>query len=128
MKAADKKKIGEFVLNGHKHYVPHVCIDCAIFGYHGQQLKILLVKNMAIDGLCLPGGYILRTETLTQAATRIVEERTGIENLFLQQFKTFGDPGRNRIKEFDKEKFSEIIGVEINHGCWFLDQTISIGF
>jgi 8-oxo-dGTP diphosphatase len=123
-----KKEIRDFILNGHQHYVPHVCIDCAIFGYHQQQLKILLLKNKAIDGFCLPGGYIKRTETLTAAAARIVKERTGIENLFLQQFKTFGDPGRNRIKEFDAKELSEITGVKIEKDCWFLDHTISIGY
>ncbi len=128
MKAIQKKEIRDFVLNGYKQYVSHVCIDCAIFGYHHQQLKILLVKNKAIAGFCLPGGYIKRTETLTAAATRIVKERTGIENLFLQQFKTFGDPGRNRIKEFDDQKLSALMDIEIGKDCWFLDQTISIGF
>lgn len=123
-----RKEIRDFILNGHKHYVPHVCIDCAIFGYHQQQLKILLLKNKAIDGFCLPGGYIKRTETLAAAAARIVKERTGIENLFLQQFKTFGDPGRNRIKEFDAAELAEITGVEIRKDSWFLDHTISIGF
>jgi len=83
-----KAEIKEFILNGHLHYVPHVSIDCAIFGYHEEQLKILLIKNNLINGWCLPGGYIKRTETLVKAANRIVKERTGIGNLFLQQFKT----------------------------------------
>lgn len=124
----ERKEIRDFILNGQKQYVPHVCIDCAIFGYHERQLKILLLKNKAIAGFCLPGGYIRRTETLTEAASRIVRERTGIGNLFLQQFKTFGDPGRNRIKELDEKKLSALTGFEIGKDCWFLDQTISVGF
>jgi hypothetical protein len=123
-----RKEIRDFILNGYRHFVPHVCIDCAIFGYHDRQLKILLLKNKSIDGFCLPGGYIRRTETLDAAATRIVTERTGIENLFLQQFKTFGDPGRNRIKELDEKKLSVLTGLEIPKDCWLFDQTVSIGF
>ena len=122
------EEIEDFILNGHLHYVPHVSIDCAIFGYHDQQLKLLLIKHKAIDGWCLPGGYIKRTETLVQAANRIVKERTGIGNLFLQQFKTFGDPDRAKINEFDEDKWFEATGVRITKGNWLVDQTISIGF
>ena len=40
-----------------------------------------------------------------EAANRNVKERTGIDGLFLQQFKTFGDPNRVRLDKFDEEKF-----------------------
>src|ERR1700759_4450579 len=121
-------EIEDFILNGHLHYVPHVSIDCAIFGYHEQQLKLLLIKLKFIDGWCLPGGYIKRTETLVEAANRNVKERTGIGNLFLQQFKTFGDPDRARTSQFDAEKWYEVTGVRITNENWLIDQTISVGF
>jgi len=121
-------EIDDFVLNGHLHYIPHVSLDCAIFGYHEQQLKLLLIKHKAIDGWCLPGGYIKRTEKLVEAANRNVKERTGIDNLFLQQFKTFGDPNRARMDEFDEEKWFEATGIRITKDNWLIDQTISIGF
>jgi 8-oxo-dGTP diphosphatase len=118
----------DFILNGHFHYVPHVSLDCAIFGYHERQLMLLLIKYIAIDGWCLPGGYIKRTEKLVEAANRNVKERTGIDNLFLQQFKTFGDPDRGKISHFDKDRWSEAAGVRIEKNNWLMDQTISIGF
>jgi 8-oxo-dGTP diphosphatase len=121
-------EVEDFILNGHKYYVPHVSIDCAIFGYHQQQLKLLLIKHAAIDGWCLPGGYIKRTEKLVEAAARNVKERTGVDNLFLQQFKTFGDPGRSRFEEFDEERWFAATGVRVTKGNWLIDQTISVGF
>jgi len=121
-------EVEDFILNGHKYYVPHVSIDCAIFGYHQQQLKLLLIKHAAIDGWCLPGGYIKRTEKLVEAAARNVKERTGVDNLFLQQFKTFGDPGRARFEEFDEERWFKATGVRVTKDCWLIDQTISVGF
>jgi len=123
-----REEMDDFILNGHLHYVPHVSIDCAIFGYHEQQLKLLLLKHKAIYGWCLPGGYIKRTETLVQAANRIVMERTGIGNLFLQQFKAFGDPDRAKTNSFDEEKLFEATGVRFGKNNWLIDQTISIGF
>src|ERR1700753_188514 len=124
----NQAEIEDFILNGHLHYVPHVSIDCAIFGYHEQQLKLLLIKHKFIDGWCLPGGYIKRTETLLQAANRIVKERAGIGNLFLQQFKTFGDPGRAKTDEIDADKWFKLTGVRITESNWLIDQTISVGF
>lgn len=118
----------DFVLNGHKYYIPHVSLDCAIFGYHHQQLKLLLIKHRAVDGWCLPGGYILRTEKLVDAAARNVKERTGVDNLFLQQFKTFGDPNRARFEEFDEQKWFDLIGVRVITNSWLIDDTISVGF
>jgi 8-oxo-dGTP diphosphatase len=118
----------DFFKNGHKKYLPHVSIDCAIFGYHAQQLKLLLIRNRYVQGWCLPGGYIKRTETLVEAANRIVKERTSIGNLFLQQYKTFGDPDRSRYREFDEDKFFEMTGIRIKRDNWLIDHTISIGF
>ena len=83
-------------------------IDCAIFGYHEGELKLLLVKNKIITDWCLPGGFIKREEGLDEAAGRISKERTGIKNLFLKQFKTFGDPDRNGYRNFDRKKFFKI--------------------
>jgi 8-oxo-dGTP diphosphatase len=121
-------EIRDFILNGHLHYVPHVSLDCAIFGYHEQQLKLLLIKLRGIDGWCLPGGYIKRTEKLVEAANRNVKERTGIDNLFLQQFKTFGDPDRAKFSQFDEKRLFDSIGVRIDKNNWLIDQTISVGF
>src|SRR3984957_7035336 len=124
----DEAELRDFVQNGHLHYVPHVSIDCAIFGYHDQQLKLLLIRHKFMNGWCLPGGYIKRTETLVEAAARIVRERTGIDNLFLQQFKTFGDTDRAQISKFDAEAFAELTGIPKGRKSWLIDQTISVGF
>jgi ADP-ribose pyrophosphatase YjhB (NUDIX family) len=123
-----EQEIREFIVNGYKHYIPHVSIDCAIFGYHERQLKVLLIKHKLLNGWCLPGGYIKRTENLVEAANRNVKERTGIDGLFLQQFKTFGDPNRVKLDEFDEEKWFAATGVRIPRDNWLLDQTISVGF
>jgi ADP-ribose pyrophosphatase YjhB (NUDIX family) len=117
-----------FILKGYLHYIPHVSIDCAIFGYHERQLKLLLIKRKLMAGWCLPGGYIKRTEKLVEAAGRNVRERTGIDNLFLQQFKAFGDPTRLNFEDFDEAKWLAATGIRMTRDNWLLDQTVSIGF
>ena len=122
------KEVEDFIVNGYKTYIPHVSIDCAIFGYHDHQLKILLSQIEGLKGLCLPGGYIKRVETLDEAANRIVEERTSITGLYLQQYKTFGDPDRIKWNEFDENEISKIPVFKKIKSSWLRDQTISIGY
>jgi len=122
------KEVKDFIANGYKTFIPHVSIDCAIFGYHDHQLKILLSQIEGIDGLCLPGGYIKRIETLDEAANRIVEEKTSITGLYLQQYKTFGDPDRIKWNDPAIEKLSKIPALSKIKSSWLMDQTISIGY
>jgi len=113
---------------GYLTYRTNVSIDCAIFGYHSGELKLLLVKNKVITKWCLPGGFVKKVETLDAAAARITAERTGIENLFLKQFKTFGDPGRNKTDAFDVKKLYELTGLKMKKENWLLGETVTVGF
>src|SRR5450631_3355320 len=122
------QEMEDFIVNGYKTYIPHVSIDCAIFGYHDHHLKILLSQLEGLNGLCLPGGYIKRTETLDEAAGRIVEERTSITGLYLQQYKTFGDPDRVKWNDLDIEEIAKIPAFKNLKSSWLKDQTISIGY
>ncbi|HWB26256.1 MAG TPA: NUDIX domain-containing protein [Chitinophagaceae bacterium] len=123
------KEVEDFIENGYKTYIPHISIDCAIFGYHDHQLKILVSQIEGFDGYCLPGGYIKRTETLDEAAGRIVEEKTAITGLYLQQYKTFGDPDRIKWNELDTDRIIAKLPVfKKIKSSWLMDQTISIGY
>jgi len=123
------QELRQFFDLGHKAYWPNITIDCAILGYHNGKLHLLLVKNKILTLWCLPGGYVKKSETLDEASERITLERTGIGNLFLKQFKTFGDPGRNNAYGvFDPEKLYEISGIRIAEDSWLMSQTMSVGF
>ncbi len=123
-----EEEFKDFILNGHLHYIPNVSIDCAIFGYNEYQLKVLLIRHRNMVRWSLPGGHVKRTEKLIEAAYRNVKERTGVDNLFLQQFKTFGDPDRIKFDNFNKKKWLEITGLSSWEGNWLMDQTVSVGF
>jgi 8-oxo-dGTP diphosphatase len=72
-------------------YIEHLSIDCVIFGYANNELKVLVSKfNFGRNIWTLPGGYILKTESIDHAASRILHERTKLENIYLQQFRVFG--------------------------------------
>jgi 8-oxo-dGTP diphosphatase len=77
-------------------------IDNLIFGLDHDQLKILLVKQtdpMHQGKWALPGGWIRYDENLRDAAYRLLEELTGVKQLYLEQLKTFG-----RVDRFPTER------------------------
>ncbi|MCP9749749.1 NUDIX domain-containing protein [Ferruginibacter sp. HRS2-29] len=82
-------------------YLPHISVDCVVFGFHGGMLKVLLTKLKDQELWGLPGGYMLKTENVHEAASRILKERTGAENIYLQEFGTF--TSLNRSEGFFKD-------------------------
>lgn len=86
---------------------PHVSVDCVIFGFDELSLKVLLMdrnlghesEHVAPDSLKLPGSMVFDDEDVDTAASRVLNELTGLENIYLQQFHVFGSP--NRLKKRD---------------------------
>ena len=111
--------------NGHQHYLPHLSVDCVIFGFHDNELKVLLLESWYTKDKVLPGGFVGQQESLIDAATRVLKERTGLNNVFLSQFEVFGYPQR------EQHKFSGNVlqqnGIDAA-GSWLLDRFISIGY
>jgi ADP-ribose pyrophosphatase YjhB (NUDIX family) len=65
-----------------------------IFGFKESQLYVLLVKHgigPTIGQWALPGSWIRYNESIDNAASRILSSQTSVENLYLEQFKTFGN-------------------------------------
>lgn len=78
-------------------YVHGVSIDCVIFGFHENQLKVLLLKTKGVSQWTLPGGFMFKEEDADEAAHRMLQERTKLSNIFLRQFYFFGRANRNDL-------------------------------
>ena len=119
----------DLILNGHKHYMPNLALDCAIFGYHDQRLKILLVKWVGLQGWGLPGGFIKHEERLSEAAHRILNDRTGLKDLFLQQFHLFGDTPYRLHNRTNTDLF-KLTGFDLDIPAdnWLLGRHLSVGY
>ena len=78
-----------------KHYV---AVDCIIFGFDGDRLKLLLIKRNFEPGKgqwSLMGGFLKENEGLDDAAQRILEQLTGLQDIFLEQLLTYGEVDRD---------------------------------
>ena len=81
-------------------WLPGISIDCVVIGFNLDQVHILLNKVKSKELWMLPGGFIYKDEDMDQAATRILEERTGIKLPYLKQFYTFGRVNRRERTRF----------------------------
>ena len=75
-----------------------ITVDVVIFTIQDGALKVLLVKrsNEPFKGKwAIPGGFIRLSENLDNAALRILKEKTNVQNIYLEQLYTFGDPLRH---------------------------------
>ncbi|MDX8338882.1 NUDIX domain-containing protein [Draconibacterium sp. IB214405] len=103
----------------------HISLDCVIFGFHDNELKVLMLRLKSTKEYGLPGGFVKHDETLEQAAARTLKERTGLDNIFLKQFKVFSDPDRDKPQkpnpEFLKNEPPEVV-------AFFKKRFISVGY
>ena len=73
-------------------------VDCVIFGFEQNKLKILLIKSdleIFSNKLSLLGDIVQEKEELDAAAYRVLKERTGMNDVFLDQVRAFGHPLRH---------------------------------
>ncbi len=105
---------------GEKYFLRHIAIDCVTFGFHQNQLKILLMRWEHMKVWALPGGFVYKEEHIDESARRTLKERTGLNDVFLKQFYVFGDPKRERNKK-------DIL-VLAKKASWFRDRFITIGY
>jgi 8-oxo-dGTP diphosphatase len=111
---------------GARLYHPGLSVDCVIFGFHNSQLRVLLLNMKSTNTWALPGGFVLKEEGVDAAATRVLEDRTGLKNIFLQQFHLFGDPARNDVS-YNKTILQQEAEIPTeNH--WFLQRFVTLGY
>jgi len=116
----------DLILRGEEYFLPQVSVDCVIFGFHEGVLKVLLVKLKQLPEWGLIGGFILKEEDPSAAAHRILKERTGLKEIFLQFLNVFGDPGRTNT-----DTWPLLIGsfnLKAAKDNWLLKRFVSLGY
>jgi 8-oxo-dGTP diphosphatase len=75
-----------------------ISVDCVIFGFDENELKVLMIKSdmEKFEGRwSLLGDLVHRNETLDEAAYRVLKERTGMHDVYLEQVRAFGQVARH---------------------------------
>jgi 8-oxo-dGTP diphosphatase len=93
-----------------------VSVDCVIFGYDEKELKVLLIKSdlEEFTGLwSLLGDLVRPDEDIESAPYRVLKERTGLDDVFLDQVYTFGGLDRHPSGRVITIAYYSL--VDINH-------------
>ncbi|WP_286863069.1 MULTISPECIES: NUDIX hydrolase [Sphingobacterium] len=120
---------------------PAVTVDCVIFGFEKNQLKLLLTKRAIEPYLgkwAFPGGFIREDETADECALRKLSEEAGLSNIFLEQLYTFSELNRDprgrviSVAYFALVKPTEYTleaGLDIDAVQWFsLEEVADLAF
>lgn len=104
-------------------------VDCIIFGYDGQDLKLLVIKRSfepEIGKWSLVGGFIGDNESAEGAAVRVLKDLTGLDGLYMEQLHGFSEPDRDAVERtislayfalIDIQKYTQQINEDY-HPAW----------
>ncbi len=107
-----------------------LAIDCIIFGFDGDELKLLLIKrNFEPEKgkWSLMGGFLNESEDLEEGAKRVLNELTGLENVYMEQLQAFGEITRDPVERTVSVCFFALINIHAHdselsrsmNGYWF---------
>ncbi|MFC0345287.1 NUDIX hydrolase [Epilithonimonas hispanica] len=102
----------------YSHFPRHlVAVDCIIFGFDGENLKILLVQRNfepKMGEWSLMGGFIGDEETSDEAAQRVLNTLTGLENIYLEQLNSYTQIDREPTARIMSISYYALINIEKN--------------
>jgi 8-oxo-dGTP diphosphatase len=103
-----------------------ISVDNVIFGFDDNELKVLLIKSDLEkfgNKWSLLGDLVNSQEDLDQAAYRILKERTGMDDVYLEQVKAFGEVGRHPAARVVTIAYCSLINIE-HHKLKILDNEL----
>lgn len=92
-----------------------VAVDCVIFGFDGENYKLLLIqRGFAPERKrwSLMGGFLQPNERLEEAANRILKQLTGLENVYMEQLQVFSDPQRDPVERTIAVTYFALIDIQ----------------
>jgi len=109
--------------------IPNLSVDCVIFGFDSRELNVLLVERTLTDrhsnavvfsDFTLTGNHVQAGEDPDRAAIRILNDLTGLHDIYLEQFRTFG--ATTRLSKEKDQLWIRHLGLNIP------DHVITVGY
>ncbi|HVM87264.1 MAG TPA: NUDIX domain-containing protein [Puia sp.] len=92
-----------------------ISVDCVIFGFDENELKVLLIKSdleKFEHKWSLLGDLVNNHEDINQAAYRILKERTGMNDVYLEEVKAFGEVNRHPAARVVTIAYCSLINIQ----------------
>lgn len=100
-----------------------LAVDCIIFGFDHEGLKILLIKRdfePEKGKWSLIGGFLKKEEVLDSAAIRILERYTGLQDIYMEQLHAYSDIDRDPVERTISVAYYALINIE-NHDAEMIE-------
>jgi len=101
-------------------------VDCVIFGFDENKLKVLLIRSdlkKYLGKWSLLGDLVRPGEDLDASAYRILKQRTGLSDVYLEQVHTFGSVNRHPAGRVVTVTYCSLINVQ-HHKLNILDNEL----
>lgn len=98
-----------------EHSKVWVSVDCIVFGFEADQLKLLIGRRQMDPGRgewSLYGGFVGAEESLTEAAHRVLSQMTGLNQLYMRQVGAYGDIDRDPGERVISVAYCALINVK----------------
>ena len=92
-----------------------IAVECCVFGFQDNELKILLVKRSIEpfkDHWVLPGGAMSEGMTLSESVNQVLNNLTGIEKMSLEQVACYSEVDRHPVKRVVSVSFYALVKPE----------------
>ncbi|KGO94402.1 DNA mismatch repair protein MutT [Flavobacterium subsaxonicum WB 4.1-42 = DSM 21790] len=92
-----------------------LAVDCIIFGFDKKNLKILLIKRdfePEKGHWSLMGGFLKTDENLDEAATRVLNHLTGLDNVYMEQLRSYSALDRDPVERTVSVSYYALINIE----------------
>jgi len=101
-------------------------VDCVIFGFDENKLKVMLIRSdlkKYFGKWSLLGDLVRPNEDIDDAAYRILKQRTGLSDVYLEQVHTFGAVNRHPAGRVVTVTYCTLINVQ-HHKLKILDNEL----
>ena len=117
MTTASQKTVEQLISENRDYFRIALSVDCVILGFENNELKVLLIRSDLEeykDQWSLLGDLVKPEENLDTAPYRVLKERTGLDDVYLEQVHTFGDVGRHPAGRVITTAYYSLINIK-NH-------------
>ncbi len=115
MTTASQKTVKQLKSDNREFFQIAISVDCVILGFENDELKVLLIKSDLEeykDRWTLLGDLVRLDEDLNSASYRVLKERTGLDDVYLEQVYTFGEVNRHPAGRVITTAYYSLINIK----------------
>src|SRR5687767_3175570 len=115
MSSTQSKHINNVHSDKTEYFQMGISVDCVLFGFENNELKVLLIKSDLEEfkgQWSLLGDLVRPNENLDSASYRVLKERTGLDDVYLEQVYTFGEVKRHPAGRVITTAYYSLINIK----------------